>query len=217
MIKISNLEKYQGKTKILDGINLEINRGELVTVMGPSGSGKSTLMYLMGGLDRPTSGEVVIDGQEVGRLNDVSLSKLRGKKIGFVFQAFYLQPFLTVEENVMVPMMFMGKRIKEMKKRAEELVLAVGLAEQRSFLPKQLSGGQMQRVAIARALANSPEILLADEPTGNLDAANGQKIIELFKKIREKLGTTIVVVTHNLEVARQTDRIIKIRDGRIIT
>lgn len=217
MIKISNLEKYQGKTKILDGINLEINRGELVTVMGPSGSGKSTLMYLMGGLDRPTSGEVVIDGQEVGSLNDVSLSKLRGKKIGFVFQAFYLQPFLTVEENVMVPMMFMGKRIKEMKKRAEELVLAVGLAEQRSFLPKQLSGGQMQRVAIARALANSPEILLADEPTGNLDAANGQKIIELFKKIREKLGTTIVVVTHNLEVARQTDRIIKIRDGRIIT
>lgn len=217
MIKISNLEKYQGKTKILDGINLEISRGELVTVMGPSGSGKSTLMYLMGGLDRPTSGEVVIDGQEVGSLNDVSLSKLRGKKIGFVFQAFYLQPFLTVEENVMVPMMFMGKRIKEMKKRAEELVLAVGLAEQRSFLPKQLSGGQMQRVAIARALANSPEILLADEPTGNLDAANGQKIIELFKKIREKLGTTIVVVTHNLEVARQTDRIIKIRDGRIIT
>lgn len=216
MIKISNLEKYQGKTKILDGINLEINRGELVTVMGPSGSGKSTLMYLMGGLDRPTSGEVVIDGQEVGSLNDVSLSKLRGKKIGFVFQAFYLQPFLTVEENVMVPMMFMGKRIKEMKKRAEELVLAVGLAEQRSFLPKQLSGGQMQRVAIARALANSPEILLADEPTGNLDAANGQKIIELFKKIREKLGTTIVVVTHNLEVARQTDRIIEIRDGRII-
>lgn len=216
MIKISNLEKYQGKTKILDGINLEISRGELVTVMGPSGSGKSTLMYLMGGLDRPTSGEVVIDGQEVGSLNDVSLSKLRGKKIGFVFQAFYLQPFLTVEENVMVPMMFMGKRIKEMKKRAEELVLAVGLAEQRSFLPKQLSGGQMQRVAIARALANSPEILLADEPTGNLDAANGQKIIELFKKIREKLGTTIVVVTHNLEVARQTDRIIKIRDGRII-
>jgi putative ABC transport system ATP-binding protein len=203
----------------LKSVSLEIEKGEFVAVVGPSGSGKSTLLHLIGGLDKPTYGEVEIDGVLLNKMRDRKLSRYRNSKIGFVFQDFHLQDYLTVIENVQIPLMFAKRRIRReatLQKKAEELLESVGLSERRNHRPNQISGGQKQRVAIARALINKPKIILADEPTGNLDSVTGGTIIKLLKKIHEKNGVTIVVVTHDREIARYADRIIEIKDGELI-
>jgi len=206
-----------GKTtlEVLRGVDIDIERGEFVSIMGPSGSGKSTLMNLIGLLDRPTSGEIAVNGSQISALDDVALSALRGKEIGFIFQSFNLVARLSALKNVEMPMIFQetGKqrRAQVAKKHLEE----VGLGDRMTHKPNELSGGQRQRVAIARALVNDPAILLADEPTGNLDVKTGDEIMALFKQLNDN-GRTIVMVTHNPEVAANTQRIIRIRDGMIM-
>ncbi len=208
-----------GKTKVaaLNGASLEVRQGEFIALTGPSGSGKSTLLQLIGGLDRPTTGEVTVGGVALSQLNDTKLSEFRAQTVGFVFQFFYLQPFLRLESNLEVPAMFAGISRQERAGRIQELAGQVGLADRLRHYPKELSGGQMQRAAIARALLNRPKILLADEPTGNLDSVNSTAIIDLFEKIRQEFGTTIVLVTHDPSVARRADREVVIRDGRIVS
>lgn len=200
----------------LNGITLSVNRGELIAVTGASGSGKSALLQIIGCLDKPTSGRVAILSKEVTGLSDNTLSELRQKTIGFIFQSFYLQPFLSLEDNLAVPAMFAGKANEEISTVTKQLLHRVGLADRDKHLPRELSGGQAQRAAIARALVNSPQILLADEPTGSLDSVNGQSIVKLFKTIRDTLGTTIIIVTHDAVIARQSDRIIELKDGIIV-
>lgn len=195
------------------GIDLDIHKGEIVAIVGPSGSGKSTLLQLIGCLDTPTSGVVTIDGQVTSKLHDRALSLLRRSTIGFIFQSFYLQPFLRLGDNVAVPAMFAGKRPRDIAQDTAALLGKVGLTDRKRHFPKELSGGQIQRAAIARALMNRPKIILADEPTGNLDSENSTKIVELFQAIRNQLGTTVIIVTHNPEVAKQADRIINLKDG----
>ncbi len=220
IIEVDNVtKKYElGKQHIeaLRSVSLQIRQGEFIALTGPSGSGKSTLLQLIGGLDKPTSGNIVIDGQNISKLSDRKISIFRNKTIGFVFQFFYLQPFLNTEVNITVPGMFARTNADQNTKHAQELADAVGLGERLKHLPKELSGGQMQRAAIARALLNKPKLLLADEPTGNLDRENGQAIIELFKLVRQRYGTTIIIVTHDPEIARGADREIKIQDGLIV-
>jgi ABC-type lipoprotein export system ATPase subunit len=199
----------------LNGVSLEIHEGEFVAFTGPSGSGKSTLLQIIGGLDKPSGGSVVIDGQDIAKLSDRKLSQFRNKSIGFVFQFFYLQPFLSVQTNVAVPGIFARMKPQEYKARSSELAAAVGLQDRLQHLPKELSGGQMQRAAIARALLNKPKLILADEPTGNLDSTNGEAIIELFEKVRKEFGTTVIVVTHDPKVAAHADREIVLRDGKV--
>jgi ABC-type lipoprotein export system ATPase subunit len=199
---------------VLDNIDLSVEEGEFLAVTGASGSGKSTLLHLMGGLDIPSSGKVSVDGVNIGQLKDSRLSEFRNRTIGFVFQFFYLQPFLNLRDNIAVPTMF-ASNDKERAQIVNELLQRVGLSDQGDKLPKQLSGGQIQRAAIARALINQPKLLLADEPTGNLDSANGAAIVELFKRIRRELNTTIVIVTHNQEIAAQADRELKMKDGAL--
>lgn len=211
-------KKYKtGKQHVtaLQDVSIEIREGEFVAFTGPSGSGKSTLLQIIGGLDKADEGSVVIDNQNVAKLNDRALSRFRNQTIGFVFQFFYLQPFLSLQTNLAVPGIFARMKPRDFKQRAAELAEAVGLSDRLLHLPKELSGGQMQRAAIARALLNKPKIILADEPTGNLDSANGEAIIELFDKVRRDFGTTIVVVTHDPKVAAHADREIVLRDGRI--
>jgi putative ABC transport system ATP-binding protein len=199
----------------LRNISLSITKGEFIALTGPSGSGKSTLLQLIGALDKPTSGEVIIDGRSTSTLNDIELSRLRRNTIGFIFQSFYLQPFLNLEDNVAVPAMFSGVNSQLIKERTLQLLAQVGLEERKDHYPNALSGGQIQRGAIARALINSPKLLLADEPTGNLDAENSIVIMDLFQKIRDTLGTTIIMVTHNQDIAQQADRSIEIRNGNL--
>ena len=199
---------------ILHPLSMTIARGRFLAIVGPSGSGKSTLLGLIAGLDAPTSGSVLIDGVDITRLDEDRLAKLRGEKIGFVFQFFHLIPSLTAVENVSVPMEIIG--LRDARQRAEALLEEVGLTGRAHHYPSQLSGGEQQRVALARALANAPPIVLADEPTGNLDTTNGRHIMELLRKIHEGRGTTVVLVTHDADLASLADSRMVLRDGRVV-
>lgn len=215
LVRTENLTKVfpDGKVNALRDVNLEIRRGEYVAIMGPSGSGKSTLLSMLGGLDRPTSGDVYFEGQPLSRLP--SLDRFRSEKIGFVFQSFYLLPTLTALENVQIPM-FEGKLPpKERAAKARELLESVGMSHRENHLPSRLSVGERQRVAIARSLANDPLLLFGDEPTGNLDTKTADTILHLFATLHDERGVTLVVVTHSDEVAERAERVIRIRDGQI--
>lgn len=219
LISIKDLEKvYQmGDTEVraLDGVSLEVEKGEYLAVMGPSGSGKSTLMNLIGCLDSPTAGKYWLNSNEVSVLNDDELARIRNQEIGFVFQTFNLLPRATALENVEVPLIYAGVPRGERQTRAKETLELVGLGDRMTHQPNELSGGQRQRVAVARALVNRPSLLLADEPTGNLDSRTGEEIMALFDKLNE-VGNTIIVVTHEEEIAARAQRVIRLRDGRIL-
>jgi len=220
IINVENVRKTykmgDNVVKAVDGVSLSVFEGEYLVIMGPSGSGKTTLMHLMGCLDKPDSGEIYLSGQRVSKLNDRDLAKVRNKMIGFVFQQFNLLPRLTALENVELPMIYAGVPRAVRRKRAKELLTMVGLAERMEHRPTQLSGGQMQRVAIARALANEPQIILADEPTGNLDSKSGEEILKIFSDLHSD-GLTMIVVTHDPEVAENGERVIHMRDGKIVS
>ena len=217
ILQATDLKKYYGAepniTKALDGVTLSIEQGEFVAIVGTSGSGKSTLLNMMGGLDVPTSGSVQIRGKELAELNDELLTIFRRRNIGFIFQAFNLVPELTVEQNIIFPMLLDYQ--KPDKKYLEELLTVLNLKERRNHLPRQLSGGQQQRVAIGRALFTRPALILADEPTGNLDSQNTSEVIALLKEASKKYEQTIIMITHNPELAKQADRVLTIEDGRI--
>src|SRR6516225_4762003 len=218
MIALNGVSKhYNGKRQVvaLDSVDLDIARGELVSIVGPSGSGKSTLLNLIGGLDRPTSGEIRIDGQAVASLADDDLTRLRRDKIGFIFQFFNLLPSLSCLENVALPLHLKGLPRREIDTRARELLELVQLGHRIDHLPDELSGGERQRVAIARALAFHPPILLADEPTGNLDSRTGAEILRLIHDLHQRLNATILIVTHDASVAESCPRTVTLRDGRI--
>ena len=195
---------------------MDIYAGEIVSIVGPSGSGKSTLLGLIGGLDTPTKGDIEIDGVDITRMNEDQLTEIRNEKIGFIFQFFNLIPTLTAQENVLLPMQFARKPPKNPEKRAKELLDLLGLKDRRNHRPSELSGGQQQRVAIARALANNPPLLLADEPTGNLDTESGSVVLETLADIREHEGTTVVIVTHDPKLAQHADRTLTLVDGQIV-
>ena len=200
----------------LDGVDFVVEEGEFVAIMGPSGSGKSTLLHLMGGLDKPSEGEVNLAGQSLSKLKDKNITLLRRRNVGFVFQFYNLLPTLTAEENITLPLVIDGKNTRKFQERLDNLLDLVGLADRRRHKPEQLSGGEQQRVALARALITEPAIVLADEPTGNLDSKTGTRIMELLRRSRDELGQTIVVVTHDPRAACYADRIVFLRDGRIV-
>ncbi len=202
------------ETKVLKDVTLHIKEGDYVSIIGPSGAGKSTLMAIMGCLSQPTSGEYILDGEEVGKLNDRKLSRVRNEKIGFVFQAFHLLPGVTAMENVSLPLVYAQNPPRNIKERARELLTKVGLEHRLHHTPGQLSGGEQQRVTIARSLINDPRIILADEPTGNLDSKNGVETMKTFDNLIKE-GKTIILITHDQEVAQHADRIISIRDGQV--
>lgn len=202
--------------EILHGISLTVHTGEFVAIVGESGSGKSTLMNVIGALDRPTFGTYALDGEEVDTLDDAALSRIRNKKIGFVFQSFNLIPRVSALENVEVPLLYAGVPAKERRERAMELLSMVGMQDRADHQPNELSGGQNQRVAIARAMANDPAILLADEPTGALDSETSHLVMDLFHQLHEERGKTIVLITHSKELAAETERIVTLSDGRIV-
>jgi len=199
----------------LDNVSLKIENGDFISIVGPSGSGKSTLMHILGLLDKPTSGVVKLDGEEVSFKNDVKLASLRNKKIGFVFQSFNLLPRTTALANVELPLIYGGVSAKERHERSKEVLESVGLRQRTHHFPNQMSGGEKQKVAIARALINNPSIVLADEPTGNLDSKSGEEIMSIFKDLHKK-GNTIVLVTHDLDIAGMTKKIIRVKDGKIV-
>ena len=219
-IRLENVVKDYGegslRTRVLHGIDLSIEKGSFSSIIGPSGSGKSTLLNIIGTLDRPTSGKVEISGTNIERMGKNDVARLRNKEIGFIFQFHHLIPELTAKENVILPHLISGgKKDKGSLGRADELLDLVGLSKVRDNLATKMSGGQQQRVAIARALMNKPNIILADEPTGNLDSESSDQIYNIFRKINSELGTTFIIVTHNRKIAEMTDRIIEITDGRI--
>ena len=219
ILQTEGLKKYYGtgdtQVKALDGVDLAVEQGEFVAIVGTSGSGKSTLLHMLGGLDRPTSGKVTVDGRDIFALKDEELTIFRRRKIGFVFQSYNLVPVLSVWENMILPIQLDGRAVDEAFVR--EVVATLGLEKKLQNLPSQLSGGQQQRVAIARALATKPAILLADEPTGNLDSKTSQDVLGLMKVTSQKFGQTMVMITHNEEIAQLADRIVRIEDGRIVT
>ena len=219
ILQTEGLKKYYGsgdtQVRALDGVDLSVEQGEFVAVVGTSGSGKSTLLHMLGGLDRPTSGTVRVDGKNIFTLKDEALTIFRRRKIGFVFQAYNLVPVLSVWENIVLPIQLDGRPVDE--EYVREVIATLGLEKKLSNTPGQLSGGQQQRVAIARALATKPAILLADEPTGNLDTKTSQDVLSLMKVTSQKFSQTMVMITHNEEIAQLADRIIRIEDGRIVT
>ena len=219
ILETNNLRKIYGsgdtEVRALDGVNLSVENGEFVAIVGTSGSGKSTLLHMLGGLDRPTSGSVTVDGKNIFSLKDEALTIFRRRKIGFVFQSYNLVPVLNVYENIVLPIQLDGRKVDE--KFIGQIVKTLGLDGRLDALPNQLSGGQQQRVAIARALAAAPAIILADEPTGNLDSKTSQDVLSLLKVTSQKFSQTIVMITHNEEIAQLADRIIRIEDGRIVT
>lgn len=218
IVMMENVTKVYGEGDArvwgLHDVSLTVEKGEIVAVVGASGSGKSTLLHVMGGVDSPNSGRVIVDGKEITKMNDDEMAVFRRRKVGFIFQAYYLIPVLSVEENITMPILLDHR--KPDKEYVEHLIELLGLDDRRKHLPNQLSGGQQQRAAIARALANKPSLVLADEPTGALDSKNGNEVIELLKKSVKELGQTLVLITHNIDIARQADRIIKIADGEIV-
>ncbi|WP_312810731.1 ABC transporter ATP-binding protein [Sedimentibacter sp.] len=201
--------------EILKEINLSVDKGDFITIMGPSGSGKSTLLYLIGGLDKPTSGKISIKGHDISVLSDEEQSIMRRREVGFVFQFYNLVPNLTVEDNIMLPILLDGKKIKNYRSRLDEILEVVELSDRKSHTPRELSGGQQQRVAIARALINEPDIILADEPTGNLDSKTSDEVMKLLQRINKDKGKTILQVSHSHETAKYGNRIINVRDGRV--
>lgn len=219
ILQAINLKKFYGTgentVRALDGVNLSVEKGEFVAVVGTSGSGKSTLLHMLGGLDRPTSGKVMVDGKDIFTLKDEALTIFRRRKIGFVFQAYNLVPVLNVYENIVLPIELDGGKINQ--EFVDQIIHTLGLGAKKEALPNQLSGGQQQRVAIARALAAAPAIILADEPTGNLDSKTSQDVLSLLKVTSQKFVQTIVMITHNEEIAQMADRIIRIEDGCIIS
>lgn len=221
IIEIKNICKGFGdkenRTQVLDNVSLTVEKGGFISLMGASGSGKSTLLYLLGGLDSPDSGEIFLNGKNIAKMRDRELSKLRREGMGFVFQFFNLVQNLTVEDNILLPLVMDGKKPKNYKDRLNKLLDTVGLSDKRKSYPSQLSGGQQQRCAIARAVIYEPEILLADEPTGNLDSKSGTEIMELFKSINKEKRITILMVTHSQECAAYSDKVITLCDGRILS
>ena len=219
ILETRDLKKYYGsgdtQVKALDGVDLGIGQGEFVAIVGTSGSGKSTLLHMLGWMDRPTSGTVTVDGKDIFALKDEALTIFRRRKIGFVFQSYNLVPVLSVWENIVLPVELDGRKVDEA--HVQEVIATLGLEKKLQNLPGQLSGGQQQRVAIARALATKPAILLADEPTGNLDSRTSQDVLGLMKVTGQKFAQTMVMITHNEEIAQMADRIVRIEDGRIVT
>ena len=219
ILETKDLRKFYGsgdtQVKALDGVDLSVENGEFVAIVGTSGSGKSTLLHMLGGLDRPTSGAVLVDGKDIFSLKDEELTIFRRRKIGFVFQSYNLVPVLSVYENIVLPIQLDGGKVDQ--SYVNQVIEALGLEQKLQNLPSQLSGGQQQRVAIARALATKPAIILADEPTGNLDSKTSQDVLSLMKVTGQKFAQTMVMITHNEEIAQMADRIVRIEDGRIVT
>lgn len=217
IVEMKNVTKIYGEKEnqvlALHNVNLDIEKGSVVSVVGASGSGKSTLLNIMGGVDTPSDGTIFVDGKDITKYNDDELSIFRRRKVGFIFQAYHLIPVLTVEENIKMPVLLDHR--KPDKEYIDHIIELLGLSERRRHLPNQLSGGQQQRTAIARALANNPTLVLADEPTGALDSKNGQEVMDLLMKSVHDIGQTLVIITHNMDLAREADRIVKISDGMI--
>lgn len=212
---VKNFQLGDTKTKVLKNISLQVAKGEFVSIMGESGSGKSTLLYILGGLDTPSSGAVYMNGFDISKLDDGQMSRIRRQKVGFVFQFYNLIPNLNVEENIMLPLLLDGKKMKDYRSHLNDMLKTVGLTDRRKHTPRELSGGQQQRVAIARALIQRPEILFADEPTGNLDSKTGAEIMDLLQSINRNTGQTIIMVTHSAEASKCSNRVITVRDGML--
>lgn len=215
MIELENITRSFGSLQVLKGISLKVERGEVISITGPSGAGKTTLLQIMGSLDRPDGGRVLYDGQDITRMNEKKLSAFRNKHIGFVFQFHQLLPEFTALENITIPMLIAGQGMRAANTRAKELLELLSLAERANHKPAELSGGEKQRIAVARALANQPDVILADEPSGSLDTKNKEELHKLFFNLRDQLGQTFVIVTHDESLAAMTDRTIHLLDGAI--